>query len=62
MSFKISSSLEDEVESSLFEDLEENISQCLKWKHEVMKTRGEKKRKISSLYSPCGNLNLDFKY
>jgi hypothetical protein len=62
MSFKISSSLEDEVESSLFEKLEKDISQSLKWKHEVMKTRGEKRRKTSSLYSPRGNLNLDFKY
>jgi hypothetical protein len=30
MSSKISSSLEDEVESSLFEELEEDVSQGLK--------------------------------
>jgi hypothetical protein len=43
MSSKISWSLEDEVESSLIEELQEDISQGLKWKQEVMKTRGEKK-------------------
>jgi hypothetical protein len=37
MSTKISSSLEDEVEWSLFQELEEDISQGLKWKKEVKK-------------------------
>jgi hypothetical protein len=34
MSSKVSSSLQDEVEWSLFEELEEDISQGLKWKKE----------------------------
>jgi hypothetical protein len=57
MSSKISSSLEDEVESSLFEELEEDISQGLKF----LKKR-KKGKKTSSLYSPHENLNLHFKY
>jgi hypothetical protein len=54
----IFSSIEDEVESSLFEKLEEDILQGLKWKQEMMKTR----KKTYCLYSPNGRLNLDFKY
>ncbi len=63
LTHKRSSSLEDEVESSLIEELEEDISQGLKWKwkQEEMKTRKEKK-KTSSLYSPHGNFILHFKY
>jgi hypothetical protein len=61
LTHKRSSSPEDEVESSLIEELEEDISQGLK-----MKTRSAKnkrgKKKTSSLYSPHGNFILHFKY
>jgi hypothetical protein len=46
LTHKRSSSLEDEVALSLIEELEEDISQGLKWKQE------RKKKKTYSLYSP----------
>jgi len=45
MSSKMSSSFEDEVKPSLFEELEEYIFQGLKWKQE-----GKKKKKKKKLF------------